>query len=78
MEQEECPARCEKGVAKQNVYCEKSTYYTTTRVDLKECDHLGPRPGDRVTCIGRCDPTHWEYSIWSKVCILFVIYFLRK
>ncbi|CAC5409850.1 A disintegrin and metalloproteinase with thrombospondin motifs 4 [Mytilus coruscus] len=65
-EQEECSVRCGEGVAKQNVYCVKSTYYTQTHVDLTHCDHLSPRPGDMVTCMGRCDPTHWEYSGWSK------------
>lgn len=67
MEKEECSVRCGEGVAKQNVYCEKSTYYTQNHVDIKDCDHLGPRPGDLITCMGRCDPTHWEYSGWSEV-----------
>ncbi|XP_021356963.1 A disintegrin and metalloproteinase with thrombospondin motifs 9-like [Mizuhopecten yessoensis] len=67
VEQEECSTRCGEGVAVQHVACVKRNILgVEEELADRECDHLGPRPGDVVSCTGKCLPTHWQYASWSE------------
>ncbi|KAK3102112.1 hypothetical protein FSP39_008871 [Pinctada imbricata] len=66
VERDECSARCGEGVAKQKVTCIKQSGWRQEEIDEEECEILGSRPGDLVSCQGDCKPTHWKYDDWSK------------
>ena len=66
---EECPVRCGVGMRRQLVHCIKQTGYSQAEIIRdRECRrYLGAKPDEYVPCTGKCLPTYWSYTEWSKV-----------
>ena len=67
---EECPVRCGVGMRRQLVHCIKQTGYSQAEIIRdRECRRYhGAKPDEFVPCTGKCLPTYWSYTEWSKVC----------